>query len=616
MNCLTLIFSKNRALQLDATLKSFLLHCKDLESTQVRVLYVASTPLHAEQYLQLARDYRQYRRLQFVHEKNFRQDVLAILSPFDYVLFLVDDNIFVKGFSLLEVCDDIQKETDSIGFSLRLGKNTTYCYPVDKKQRLPRFKIMGKKVLRYQWANAQYDFGYPLEVSSSVYRTEDILPFIAMLPFKNPNSLEQLMNLYNAAFTTLRRFLLCYEQSITFCAPVNMVQTYWSNRASNRAEYRHDSLANLFSRGYRIDVSAYRDLIPNACHQEIDLTFVAPPKLPQVDKPKVSVIIPCYNHAQFLSEAVDSVVNQTFEDWECLIVNDGSPDNTNEVAHTLIAKYPDKRITLLEKENGGLADARNFGIRHSSGEYILPLDADDKIHPEMLQKSVVLLDARPELAIAYTHLQRFNNETGALEIVNFRDYEPGEICIFNCYSYCSLYHREAWEAVGGYSTNMIWGYEDWDFWVGCIEKGFYAKRIPEPLLLYRLKSSSMVTEAVKHDAELKARIVLNHPRLFTDLQIKWAKGMMNNEPWTRAVQNIRGTIPDLEDLVDPTTPIEIMAFIRQADRHIEKNDRPSACEVIKQALLMIDKNAPMRGILCNILSSLGDPRAADEFRKG
>jgi glycosyltransferase involved in cell wall biosynthesis len=615
MNCIVLIFSKDRALQLDAALRSLLLHCKDADSTLLLVLFTASTPVHAAQYSQLAEEYQLYPFLQFVRERDFRSDVLALLAPYDYVLFVVDDNMFVRDFRLSGVIESLQKNRDALGFSLRLGENTTYCYPVDQEQRLPEFQAARQGILTWNWTTAELDFGYPLEVSSSVYRTDDIMPFLSMLSFNNPNTLEERMSSHNSAFRNEKPFLLCFEQSATFCAPLNIVQTAWPNRASAKLEYNPDSLARLFRKGYRIDISAYDDFLPKACHEEVELKLLTPVVTSQAKKPKVSVIIPCYNHAQFLPEAVESVVKQTFRDWECIIVNDGSPDNTSGIARELIAKYHDKKIILLEKKNGGLADARNFGIEHSTGDYILPLDADDKMYPEMLRKTVAILDAHPETAIACTHLMRLNDETGESSLITYRDYAPEEILLYDCYAYCSLYRREVWQAVGGYNTNMVWGYEDWDFWVGTFEKGFFAKRVPEPLCVYRSKETSMVTEASKHDAELKARIVLNHPCLFTDLQLKWAKGVMNNEPWTHAIENTRGTIPDLADLFDPSTPVEIMAFILQADRHIAKNDRPSACESIKQALLTTDNNSPMFGILCNMLSSLGDPRTADEFRK-
>ncbi len=252
------------------------MHCQEASSFKICILYTTTTPLHAEQYRQLEKEYQQYPFLQFIHEQNFYSDTIALLAPFDHVLFLTDDNIFVRDFRLSHMLESLRKHPDAIGFSLRLGKNTTYCYPLDKAQRLPEFQTTGRSTLKYNWAGAEYDFGYPLEVSSSVYRVEDILPFIAQLPFRNPNTLEALMAERSATFRNEMPYLLCFEQSVTFCAPINMVQTMWTNRAGSKVEYSPDSLAKLFNDGLRIDISAYNNFIPNACHQEIELKLVEP----------------------------------------------------------------------------------------------------------------------------------------------------------------------------------------------------------------------------------------------------------------------------------------------------------------------------------------------------
>ncbi len=272
------------------------------------------------------------------------------------------------------------------------------------------------------------------------------------------------------------------------------------------------------------------------------MNSIEPTKTGGEERSLVSVVIPCYNQAQYLPEAVESVVIQTYQSWECVIVNDGSPDNTNEVARELIAKYPDKKIILLEKENGGLPDARNFGIKNSDGKYLLPLDADDKIHPEMLQKTVALLEADQDMDIVYTHSVHFNNASEN-KVYACYDFDPQSIPIQNVPPYCSLYRREVWEAVGGYNTNMVWGYEDWDLWVGAAEKRFHGKRLPEPLFFYRVKESSMTTEAVKHDAELKARIIKNHPSLYSRAQITWAERIMAKDPRVLAIPHMERVIP-------------------------------------------------------------------------
>jgi glycosyltransferase involved in cell wall biosynthesis len=118
---------------------------------------------------------------------------------------------------------------------------------------------------------------------------------------------------------------------------------------------------------------------------------------------KASVIIPCYNYGRYLEEAVGSILNQTFQDFEIIIINDGSTDNTISVAERLIAQYHDHQIRLINQENSGQpAISRNRGINEAIGEYILCLDADDMILPTMLEKCLDILRQDKNAAIAYT----------------------------------------------------------------------------------------------------------------------------------------------------------------------------------------------------------------------
>jgi GT2 family glycosyltransferase len=109
------------------------------------------------------------------------------------------------------------------------------------------------------------------------------------------------------------------------------------------------------------------------------------------------------------------------------------------------------------------------------------------------------------------------------------EFDAAKIPHNNQLNYCSLYRYEVWERCGGYRS-FLRGYEDWDFWVGCAAAGFRAARIPEPLLLYRVKQSSMYTEALAHDGELRARIALNHPELYTPLRIAEARSLLTACP--------------------------------------------------------------------------------------
>src|SRR6188508_2038149 len=100
----------------------------------------------------------------------------------------------------------------------------------------------------------------------------------------------------------------------------------------------------------------------------------------------ISIIVPCYNVGPFLGETLESVLAQTYSNWECIIVNDGSPDNTHDVAIEWEKK--DKRFVYLKLENGGVERARNKGIERATGEFILPLDGDDTLHPTFLEKTL------------------------------------------------------------------------------------------------------------------------------------------------------------------------------------------------------------------------------------
>ncbi|WP_136514980.1 glycosyltransferase [Geomonas edaphica] len=520
---LVIIFSKDRPLQLEATLRSLSARCREFDRLDVRVIFKSTSELFDAGYRVLQQG--GFRNVAWIAERDFRGEVISLLEQGEYVLWLVDDNIFVRDFSIEPIVAALASTPSALGFSLRLGENTTYCYSLDKAQRLPEFSEPQEGICLYDWREAEHDFGYPLEVSSSVYRTSDILPFLRSFPFSGPNALESRMAERTAHFRASHPHLFCFKRSVTFCNPVNKVQSICAdNRAGSKDELSAEQLAQRFLTGYRIDSECFHGFVPNACHQEKELTFVQK-ELP-VERPLVSVIIPCYKQAHFLEEAVASVLAQSYSNWECLIVNDGSPDNTSEVARALIAKNPGRRIYLLEKENGGLASARNHGIANAKGMYILPLDSDDLLHPDMLSKTVDFLEEHPETSIVYTDLVHF----GAVnKLVEAGEYDFANLRYWNQLNYCSLYRRTVWEAVGGYNTNMTWGYEDWDFWIGCGERGFYGRHLPEPLLRYRVKESSMFTQALEHDAELKAQIVMNHPRLYSENERKWAEGELRSK---------------------------------------------------------------------------------------
>lgn len=226
-------------------------------------------------------------------------------------------------------------------------------------------------------------------------------------------------------------------------------------------------------------------------------------------KNKVSIIVPCYNQAEYLSETLDSVLAQTYYNWECVIVNDGSPDNTEEIAKMYLEK--DGRFKYLCQENKGLATARNVGIAISEGEFILPLDADDLIEPTYLEKAIQHFASYPETKIVYCKADKFGEEKGVWYL---EPYDYKKIIWRNCIFCSALYRRKDYDKTIGYNPNMVHGYEDWDFWLQLLTPNDMVFCINEVLFHYRIKKESRSTEHNKYITYSHIQIYKNHPHIY------------------------------------------------------------------------------------------------------
>ncbi|RWX45350.1 Glycosyl transferase family 2 [Candidatus Electrothrix aarhusensis] len=225
--------------------------------------------------------------------------------------------------------------------------------------------------------------------------------------------------------------------------------------------------------------------------------------------PCVSVVIPCYNQGAFIDETINSVLAQTCQDFEIIVVNDGSTDPFT-VNHLQQLNFPKTRV--LHTENQGLSSARNNGIREAQGEYILPLDADDRIGPTYLEQAVQLLDADPELGIVYCKARFFGDRNGEWQLP---EYSLEEMLLNNVIFCTSFFRRADWEEVGGFDPAMIYGWEDYDFWLSLIERGRQVQRIPEILFYYRIRSDSMLrSKEKKQKVAILTKIFHKHEALY------------------------------------------------------------------------------------------------------
>jgi GT2 family glycosyltransferase len=255
-----------------------------------------------------------------------------------------------------------------------------------------------------------------------------------------------------------------------------------------------------------------------------------------VAAPRVSVVVPCYNLGPYLAEAVDSVLAQSFTDFEILIVDDGSTDRATTA---ILDSFERPKTRVLRIENRGLPGAKNVGIRETSGELLCMLDADDLLEPHMLARSVAALDADPSIAFASHWLRTFGEEEG--------EWTPTS-CDFpalldmNTVNGSALVRRSVLDAVGGFDETFLDGCEDWDLWIAVVARGFQGVIIPEFLFRYRRRTGSMSQVMMQGDT---------HPALYRRLAAKHAESYRAQlEPLLvrreREEAHLRGQIHDLE----------------------------------------------------------------------
>ena len=229
-----------------------------------------------------------------------------------------------------------------------------------------------------------------------------------------------------------------------------------------------------------------------------------------VADPLVSIVIPCYNYAQYLEECLASVREQTYPHWEAVVVDDASVEGDPAA---VVAATPDPRIRYVRHtHNQGLAAARNTGIRATTGEFVLPLDSDDRLAPRYLEKLGALLNDRPDYNAVFPDFHTFGASEGTIHY-RVRDtrallldqWIPGP---------GSLFLRTLWQQVGGYWDPLRAGNEDWDFWLGAAEHGLQVGHLAEPLYYYRQHGDSMAIRQQYTEYQTRDLLYGRHRALF------------------------------------------------------------------------------------------------------
>ncbi len=203
---------------------------------------------------------------------------------------------------------------------------------------------------------------------------------------------------------------------------------------------------------------------------------------------KISVIMAIYNCAQYLSEAINSILNQTYTNWELILCDDASTDETYQVATEYKKRYPNKIILIQNEKNSKLSYSLNHCLKYATGEYVARMDGDDICAPERFEKQVNYLKAHPEYQVVGTDMQHFNEHTGMADVVKSVA-NPNYYSLRNHIPYhhaTIMTYKFVYDKVGGYTVSeRTVRAQDYDLWFRFYHEGFNGNNIHEPLYFMR-----------------------------------------------------------------------------------------------------------------------------------
>lgn len=229
---------------------------------------------------------------------------------------------------------------------------------------------------------------------------------------------------------------------------------------------------------------------------------------------EVTVVIPLYNYAKYIIDALESVRRQTMRDLDVIVIDDASTDSSAELAVNWMREHAarfNRTLVLRNLTNAGLALTRNVGFDAAETAFVLPLDADNRLRPNCCEVCLAIL-RRSSAGFAYPSIQQFGS---ASWLIGTDDFLPSRFVGGNYVDAMALVGKWAWLRVGGY-VNIKYGWEDYDFWCHCVERGIGGVRVPEILAEYRVHRTSMLrtqTDVAGNKEKVMAKLEQNHPWL-------------------------------------------------------------------------------------------------------
>jgi hypothetical protein len=305
-----IVFSKDRAFQLEACLRTLLIQCRDANEVPIRVLWTASHSNHRRSYALLRDSFHHLPNIEFIEESGFRSDLIVIwggiargswrdhavrhlekvsaswarnliqpftnllLRPAPAVLYVVDDTVFLRSFGFTECASRLLAKDDGLAFSLRLGEGLTRFYMGNSPQEVPELTLMDKdsQVYQFRWTEAEGDFAYPLEISSSILKSNLILSRLLRKRWHSPNTLELALANMAGRYKQKHPLVLTFREPRAVSVPLNIVQQdFTENRVGGKERYQPDRLCDLFLKGVRADLSGLNQMPHTSVHMEIDL---------------------------------------------------------------------------------------------------------------------------------------------------------------------------------------------------------------------------------------------------------------------------------------------------------------------------------------------------------
>jgi len=225
-------------------------------------------------------------------------------------------------------------------------------------------------------------------------------------------------------------------------------------------------------------------------------------------EPVVSIIIPVYNMEKYLRETLSSILALQYPHFEVIIIDDGSTDNSLQIANEYVLK--NNNVRLLAQPNQGVSAARNTGIAQAKGKYLLPFDSDDIICEHYIDDAVRVLENDDQVKVVTSKAVFFGEETGSWDLPDFSLFA---LAHRNTIPVCSFYRKADWEKTGGYCTDLP-GREDWDFWISLLKNGGKVVKLPFIGFKYRMHKDSKRNRTRKYKRQIFAILNKRHPEFF------------------------------------------------------------------------------------------------------